>query len=722
MGGLFRDEVTAQRAIQSFGQIAVSADRLFSADDWASFFGGRRVPVILQTEGAECGLACIAMIAAYHGSSHDLAKLRLSNSVSARGATLAQLISIGQRINLSPRALRLELADLANLRCPAILHWNLDHFVVLERVRGRRALIIDPACGRHTVSHDELSASFTGVALELEPTQSFTPRRKATPLSLSSFFADTHGLAGALLRLLGLSLILQLFVLVAPLFSQLVIDEVIARNDTDLLMIVAVAFLLLAVLQVSIGGLRSWFVVLLGANLRIAWSARLFHHLMRLPLAWFERRHVGDVVSRFNSLRTVESLVTGAAVEAVVDGLLSLTTLAVMLYYSVELTVVALVALMLYGLARAALLPAMRRVANQSLTLEAREQSMFMESIRAIAPLKNFGREGLREASWRNRKSASVGASVRAGRLRVIQQCINGMVFSTAGIAVLWLGAHAVMADALTVGMLVAFIAYKAQFTMRTAALVDRIAQIRLANVHLDRIADIALAERDAACSFDYPVFPVSGAISARGLSFRYACTEPLVIDNLTFDIAAGECVAIAAPSGTGKSTLIKLLLGLLEPTAGHIRVDGAVLHRWMLQGWRRQVAAVLQDDALLSGSLVDNVACFDPAPDWTRLNECARLASIDVEIANMPMGWHTLIGDMGSSLSGGQRQRILLARALYAEPSVLFLDEATSHLDPAMDSRVHVALKSMEITRVLVTHRRETLAIADRVIELRAA
>lgn len=722
MDDLFREEVIAQRAGRSLGRVTLPATSLPANGEWISFFGGTRVRVMLQTESAECGLACLAMVASYHGADADLATLRRRWAVSTRGATLAQLISISQGVDLSPRPLRLDLDDLARLRCPAILHWNLDHFVVLERVHGNRARIVDPAIGRRTVSGDELSASFTGIALELEPTRQFEPRREPSRLPLASFFTGTPGLYGALARLLGLSLALQALVLVAPLFSQLVIDKVIADGDTGLLTISALAFLLVAAIQVCIGGVRGWYVAVLGTNLRLAWCARLFHHLLRLPLGWFERRHVGDIVSRFGSLRAVEGMVTGTVVEGVVDGLLVLTTLVVMLCYSIQLTLVVLAAVAVYALARAILLPPMRRVAHEALALEAREQSLFMESVRAILPLKNFGREGEREATWRNRKSASLRAAVRVARLRIIQQCVNGMVLAVAGIAVLWVGAHAVIAGALTIGMLVAFIAYKAQFTMRAVALIDRIVQFRLLGVHLDRIADIALADREDGYLIDASGPAIKGALSAHNLSFRYANTEPMVIRDVNLEIAAGECVAITAPSGTGKSTLMKILLGLLQPTTGRVCIDGTVLSPGMVRGWRRQVGAVLQDDILFSGSLAENVACFDPAPDYERLDECARMAALNAEISRMPMGWHTLVGDMGSALSGGQRQRLLLARALYDQPRILFLDEATSHLDPTTESSIHATLAAMRITRVLVAHRRETLAIADRVIELRAA
>jgi ATP-binding cassette subfamily B protein RaxB len=269
MDGLFREEVVAQRKDSTLGQVTVPTGRWFAADSWVPFFGRPRVPVLLQSETGECGLACIAMVAAYHGEHSDVASLRRRFSTSARGLTLAQLISIGQRLSLSPRALRLELADLSQIRCPAILHWDLNHYVVLERMHGQRAVIVDPSCGRRTVSAGTLSVSFTGVALELEPSPSFKRRREKTPLSLMSFLGESPGLVGAMARLLVLSLLLQGTVLVGPLFGQVVIDRVIAESNPDLLTIVSVAFLALAVVQVGVSAVRGWMVVVLGANLRL---------------------------------------------------------------------------------------------------------------------------------------------------------------------------------------------------------------------------------------------------------------------------------------------------------------------------------------------------------------------------------------------------------------------------------------------------------------------
>ena len=681
-----------------------------------------RTPIILQTEAAECGLACLAMVAGHHGRVTDLAALRRRWSISTKGVTLAHLIAMAQGLKLAARALRADLADLGDLRAPAVLHWDLNHFVVLERVSRKHAWIADPAVGRRRLALTEVSAHYTGIALELLPADGFERRRDASALPLRAFFRGTTGLGGALARVHALSVALQALALTLPFFSQVIIDEIIVSGDRGLLTALGVAFLLVVAVQACLNAVRGWITVSLAATLQFGWAVRLFRHLVRLPLDWYEKRHVGDVVSRFGSLRAVERVVAGTMVEAVIDGLMAATTLMVMLIYSVPLAAITACAVAAYALGRTALLGRVREVDHEALTAQARDASVFMESVRAIAPLKVYGKEGLRESVWQSDRARAVRAEVRAGRLQLAQQVLNGGLFAAENVVLLWVGALAVLDHALSLGMLVAFVAYKSQFVTKAASLVDRLIELGLLRVHLDRVADIALAAPDPGVAASaIAAAPVRGGIATRGLAFRYADIEPFVFEGLDLDIRAGECVALAARSGFGKTTLLKLLLGLLTPTAGSVLVDGVELRGEALARVRARTAAVLQDDALLSGTLLDNIAFFDPQPDERRLVACAQLAAIHDDIAAMPLGFMTLVGDMGSTLSGGQRQRVLLARALYSRPRILFLDEATSHLDPATERRIHAALRGLSITRVMIAHRRETLAIADRVIALDA-
>jgi ATP-binding cassette subfamily B protein RaxB len=429
---------------------------------------------------------------------------------------------------------------------------------------------------------------------------------------------------------------------------------------------------------------------------------------------------MGDIVSRFHSMRAIESLVANSAVETLVDGLMAVTTVIVMFAYSAQLAGIVLCAVALYATTRLLLFDALRTATSESLMLGAHADSVFMESIRAILPLKSYGREAVQEGVWQNRRAEAINAELRKSRLELIQQMANSTVFGMEAVTVLWIGALAILDSKLSVGMLVAFIAYKSHFTDRAAALIDRAVEFKLIGLHLDRLADIALADRDpcAECDVGSPRC-FTGSIEVRNLRFRYAAGEPYVINGLNLKVEGGECVAITGSSGLGKTTLTKLMMGLLEPTSGQILVDGMDLQRGTLGDYRRQVAGVMQDDVLLSGTLADNISFFDPNQDQAWLETCAQLAAIHDDIMHMPMRYLTPVGDMGNTLSSGQRQRICLARALYARPRILFLDEATSHLDSFTEHRVHQAMADLKITRIIVAHRRETLAVANRVVQL---
>ncbi len=679
----------------------------------------RRVPLRLQSEAGECGLACLAMIAGFHGNALTLAELRRREGSSLRGSTLGQLAAAARRLGLASRPLRLELAELAGLRLPCVLHWDFNHFVVLERVTRRYLLLADPSRGRRRVALSEVSDRFTGVALELIPATNFERHRPQPELQLREFFGALRGLWVGLLQILALSLVLQLLALAGPYYSQLVVDEVIVSADRDLLLILALGFGALGLWRLVLGSARSWLTLYLGTRLRFSWVVRLFRQLLGLPLDYFQRRHVGDIVSRFGSISAVQALVTTATIEAVVDGVMALATLAVMLAYSPSLTAIVVVLLTLQLGVQLAFYPASRRAQEASLVSQATEASHFMETLRAMPTLKSFAAEGLREGRWLNRLNASINDELQVSRLGLYQSGALQLLTLADRIGVLYFAALTVIDGGMTLGMLMAYLAYKGHFTSATQALISCWLQFRMVSVHLDRLADIIRAEPESAGALQVP--RLRGEVEVQGLSFAYHADDRPVLDRVSFRVGPGECVAIAGSSGCGKSTLLMLLKSLLIPSSGVIRVDGFDLSRLRRDAYREQVAAVMQEDQLLAGSLRDNITLFDPQPDQERLMEAASMAAIADTIAAMPMGFETLLGDMGSSLSGGQRQRVLLARALYRQPSILLLDEASSHLDSATERAINQSLRALPMTRILVAHRRETLAMADRVIELPA-
>ena len=686
------------------------------------FSFGRKLPMIHQVEVAECGLACLAMIASYHGYETDLLTLRREFSISLKGSKLQDLIDLGKKLHLLSRAVKLDLKDLKYLQTPCILHWDLDHFVVLKQVRGNIAIIHDPAIGVVKYKVEEVSKHFTGVALELTPAVDFTKKKNKTKLYLSDLWRSVMGLKLPLVQIVLISLALEMFDLISPLFMRFIIDDVIVTKDFSLLYILAIGLGLLTVVQYVTSYVRSWIVLFLSNVLNIQLVANLVRHLFKLPLDFFQKRHMGDIVSRFGSMSAVQTKISTDFVEGIVDGLMVVATLIMMLVYSGILTAIVFTALVLYIIIRVALYPITLRLSQENLVAAAKENSIFMESIRAILPLKVFCQETQRENVWQNCYADKLNSGIRITKLGLIYKFLNQIIFGAEYIVVLILAAKFVMNGNFTIGMLIAYFSYRQQFVGKAISMIDKVFDYKMISLDLERIADIALAEPEKEIAGSGNITkPIQGNILVKDLAFKYSEQDPYIFKKLNFEIQAGESVAIVGPSGCGKTTLLKILMHLLAPTSGDVVVDGVAVNKIGLQAYRSQIAAVMQEDTLLSGSIAENICFFDPNLDFDRIYACAKTAAIHEDIINMPMSYQSLVGDMGTTLSGGQKQRVLLARALYVQPKILFLDEATSHLDANNEGIINQHVKEIGITRVIVAHRKETVGIADRVIDLEA-
>ncbi len=671
----------------------------------------------VQNEAAECGLAALAMVVNAHGLQVGLPELRRRFPLSLKGAKLNYLIHIAQQLSFAARPLRLDMEQLGQLRLPCILHWDISHFVVLAKVERRRVTILDPAIGERTLSIDEVSRHFTGVALELTPTADFKPQKPDPAISARQLTGPVRGLWSAVAQILLLSAALQVFVVLAPFYMQWVVDQALVSADRDLLVVLGLGFGLALLLQVCIGLLRGWSVVSLSSKLGLQWMGNVFAHLLKLPLDFFEKRHLGDVTSRMSSVQAIQRALTTSFVEAIVDGLMAVVTLVLMLVYSWKLALVTLLAVALYlGIRTIAYRPVRDR-AEQQLIAAAKQQSHLLESLRGMQSLKVAGQEALRRSTYDNLLNETVNQEVKLARMSLGFNTVSQLVFGLERIVVIWIGARLTLDNVFSVGMLVAYLAYKDQFAMRVSGLIDKWIDFRMLRLHGERLADIVLTPPEDDHGLPEALPPAEPHIAVEGLSFRYADGEPWVLKDCSFAIEPGESVAIIGASGCGKTTLVKLLLGLLKPSEGAIRIGGHDLHKLGPRNVRAIVGAVMQDDQLFAGSIADNIGFFDPDFDLKRIEAAARLAAVHEDIAVMPMGYHSLIGDMGSSLSGGQKQRVILARALYRQPKLLFLDEATSHLDVMRERLVNEAVKQLKLTKVIVAHRPETIASADRVL-----
>lgn len=686
-------------------------------------FGSKpKLPVILQTEAAECGLACLAMVAGYHGRRVDLASLRRRYPVSLKGATLASLAVIAHRLGLGTRAVRLDLQELGRLRLPCILHWEFNHFVVLERAGGKKIRVSDPSRGRRILSPGQTSAAFTGVALELWPDAGFERREERRAVRLRDLTGKVTGFARSLVRVLALAGAIEVFAAVSPLFLQWVIDHALLSGNRDLLTTLALGFGLLVLMRQSVTALRSWVIMHLGATLAVQWQANVFGHLLRLPLPYFEKRHLGDIVSRFRSIDAIRRTLTTAFVEAIVDGLMTAVIFVVMWLYSPPLASLGAAAIVFYASIRALWYRPLKLATEEQIVHAAKQESHFLETVRGIRSIKLFQRSEERRSAWLAVLVDQLNAGLRVEQLQILFKLLNGLAFGIENVLVVWLGARLVLDGRFTVGMLMAFMSYKGQLAARVSALVDKLFEVKMLQLQGERLADIVSTRPEPRDEHDPGAGgPLEASVRIRGLRYRYAEHEPYVLDGVELDVAAGESVVIVGASGCGKTTLLHVVLGILEPTEGEVTIGGRRLAQVGAQALRSLVGSVTQNDTLFAGSIADNICFFDAGADRSRIEQCARLASIHDEIAALPMGYDTFVGYMGTVLSGGQRQRILLARALYKRPSILILDEATSHLDVKRELLVSSAIRALRITRIVVAHRPQAAATADRIVTLEA-
>ncbi|ECI2562187.1 peptidase domain-containing ABC transporter [Salmonella enterica] len=680
----------------------------------------RRVPVIHQTESSECGIACLAMVFGHYGKSIDLFSLRQQFNISSRGATLYSIRTIAVQMGMTARALSLDLNELNVLRRPCILHWNFNHFVVLVSVKRNGFVLHDPARGRIIVNKAEASKCFTGIALELWPGSTFRRERVKKRLNLVTLINSIHGIKGALLKIFALSIVVEAIGLILPAGTQLVMDHALPAGDRGLLSMICISLMFFILLRATVSTSRAWISLIMGTLVNIQWQSGLFSHLLRLPLSYFERRKLGDIQSRFGSLNTLRTTFTTSIVGAIMDGIMVCGLLIMMLLYGKSLTWVVLGFTVVYIAIRLFTYTYYRQLSEEQLIMEARVSSYFMETLYGIAAVKMQGMTDRRHTHWFNLQTDAINTGIRVTKMDLFFGGLNIFISACEQTIILWLGISLVMDNEMTIGMFVAFGAYRMQFSDRISTLVGFLLQLRMMSLHNERISDIALNEQESV----KPDIPVSEKITpvsleVKSLTFRYDQQSMPVFSELNLTVSPGESVAIIGPSGSGKTTLMKVLCGLFKADSGQVLIDGNDIQQMGVNNYRKITGCVMQDDRLFSGTIRENICGFAENIDDEWMVECAKASFIHDTIISMPMGYDTLTGELGEGLSGGQKQRLFIARALYRKPRILFMDEATSALDSKSENYVNSAIKSLNITRIIIAHRESTIKSVDRVFSL---
>lgn len=688
--------------------------------DRLNFSGRRRVPVILQTEATECGLTCLAMIAGWHGFHTDILSLRGQFGVSSHGATLSTLHAAASEIGLSCRALSLEMDEIHELRLPCIVHWNFSHFVVLVKVTRDNVIIHDPSMGKRTLSRKTFSDSFTGVALEMWPANNFSAGNATRRLKFYQLFRNIQGFGKALCKITLISLMIEFISLLLPVGTQVVMDHVIPASDNSLLTLICLALFSLVFLQAVLSMMRAWSLMVVDTLTDIQWKDGLVRHMLRLPLDWFEKRRIGDIQSRFDSLDVMRGSFIHDITGSIIDSIMVVGALILLIAYGGYLTTIVIGFTAVYVALRLATFARYRQLNEEQIINNAVADSHFTETLYGIATLRAQGLVTNRSNNWLTLRVHAANAGISQRRFDIIFSTISSFTSAADNVVILWLGIHAIMGNTLTIGAFVAFNTFRELFTSRILNITDMLLRLRMLTLHNDRISDIALSEPEV-CMKEQRYFTVGEALSLQvsNLTFRYNPHSPTILSALDLEVSAGESVAITGPSGCGKSTLMKIMCGLSPPSQGRITVNQRDISAIGLNNYRQSIACILQEDRLFAGSLRDNITGFSAEKEEEWMQTCARVSQIHDDIMALPMGYETLTGELGEGLSGGQRQRIFIARALYRRPGILFMDEATSHLDEENETAINNAIAALAITRIIIAHRPSTIASAQRVIEL---
>lgn len=683
------------------------------------FFGPRattRVPFVPQMEGTECGAASLAMILGFHGHYASLTEVRQACGVSRDGANALAILRAARSYGMEAEAVTVEMEHLADLPLPAILHWNFNHFLVMEALHPKYIVLVDPVAGRRRARLAEVAERFTGVALVFSPDDAFQKKPRRFP-SLAPYKTILTNVLPALGQILVASFILQFLGMLFPVANQVLLDKVIALQQEPWLWGLAFGLGGAVLGRMLLGTARAWVIQSLQTSLDLGLMARFLRHLIRLPIGFFLQRQVGDLVQRVQSSTQVRVILTSRSISTILDVFM-------LLGYAILMVSMkpALGALILFlGFVRVAFLLALRDWSQQAQAMElaatGKESGALMEALSAMETIKACGAEARMVDRWSDRMVRRLNSSLDLRRLEIFSgqamQFLQGLTLT----AVLGFGGMEVMLGKMTIGVFASFLVLQGLFMGPLESLLGAIVQLQYLRNHLSRLDDVLETEQEPSGTLDPG--RLQGEILLEKVSFSYSPGGPEVLQNINVHISPGEKVALVGPSGAGKSTLAQLILGLHLPTEGTIRFDGRDLRELDLPALRRQVGVVLQDVFFFDDTIRANLSLNCPDLPLDRLRMAAQQACILDQVDAQPEGFEARMGENGGHFSGGQRQRFSLARALAHEPAMLLLDEATSALDLETEAELHANLARLGCTRIVIAHRLATVMDADRILVL---
>ncbi|RAW90784.1 peptidase domain-containing ABC transporter [Photorhabdus laumondii] len=681
------------------------------------FFRRKKIPVILQSEISECGLACLVMLAGYFGKRIDLAAARSIHEVTMDGMTLRNLVNAFEQVGMTSRASRVEIEDLHTITRPVILHWSFNHYVVLIKVNRKGAVIHDPAIGQRFISLRELSDKFTGVILEAWPIETFNKEPLEINVNVKDLFKGISGLGKILSGVLAISIVIELLSISVPAATQFTIDTLIRSNDIQGIYSLSIVVISALLAKSFFSVIRAITLMNLRYSLGVKWAEMFFNRVVSLKLPFFIKRHIGDISSRFQALCAIQESFDSNMISSALDAIVVFISIVVIINYSPILAIPPVFFSLFYAAIRIGLFNKFKTLKNETIIHESIQQSHFIESIRAITAIKMLNLDVLRRREWVNYVVNSTRSANRTFKMDLFTNTLGILLQGLSGVFILTTGAI-YFDSGLSTGALFGVMLYGDMIVSRVIKLSDALSEFFLISMHCHRLTDVAVspAESEGGEKFGSNI---SGSIIIKNLAYRYSQNQPYIFDGINLEILPGESVAIVGASGCGKSTLLNVLAGLYEPTNGEILINGKNISSMDKKSLRQKISFVMQDDKLLSGTIEKNITSFSEAPNHERMEECAYYAAIDDEIMKLPLGYETKIGDIGSTLSGGQRQRVAIARALYRRPSILLLDEATSNLDINNEKKITKAINALSITRVFIAHRPEMIKSADRIYNL---